>query len=129
MGRRRGRLMRSRQRSILARRLLNRDRLDRQQGRLPLLLECNPKAVAGLFTRAEFTDKGKKLSGKELLEFIWDEKKQSDGGGFVIMFFVIGLVASLLIGWGLFPKLLYSVIVAFLIVLTPEHLVGFGQLL
>ena len=37
-----------------------------------------------------------------------DEKKQADGGGFVIMFFVIGLVASLLIGWGLFPKLLYS---------------------
>lgn len=37
------------------------------------------------------------------------EKGQEDGsGGFVILFFIIGFVASLVIGWVAFPKLLYS---------------------
>jgi len=37
------------------------------------------------------------------------EKGQGDGaGGFVILFFIIGFVASLVIGWVVFPKLLYS---------------------
>jgi menaquinone reductase, multiheme cytochrome c subunit len=34
---------------------------------------------------------------------------QGDGaGGFIILFFIIGFVASLIIGWVVFPKLLYS---------------------
>jgi hypothetical protein len=34
---------------------------------------------------------------------------QGDGaGGFIILFFIIGFVASLIIGWVAFPKLLYS---------------------
>lgn len=37
------------------------------------------------------------------------QNEQGDGaGGFVILFFIIGLVASLIIGWVVFPKLLYS---------------------
>lgn len=35
-------------------------------------------------------------------------KEISDGGGFAILFFIIGLVASLIVGWVVFPKLLYS---------------------
>ncbi len=30
------------------------------------------------------------------------------GGGWILLFFVLGLVASLVIGWGVFPMLLYS---------------------
>ncbi len=29
-------------------------------------------------------------------------------GGFVILFFIVGFAASLILGWGIFPKLLYS---------------------
>lgn len=38
------------------------------------------------------------------------EKAQavSDGGGFALLFFIVGLVASLIVGWVIFPKLLYS---------------------
>ncbi len=37
------------------------------------------------------------------------KKSQEDGAtGFIILFFVIGLVASLIVGWIIFPKLLYS---------------------
>ncbi|MBU1712868.1 MAG: cytochrome c family protein [Proteobacteria bacterium] len=37
------------------------------------------------------------------------EKGQGNGdSGFVILFFIIGFVASLIIGWVVFPKLLYS---------------------
>lgn len=32
----------------------------------------------------------------------------SDGGGFALLFFIVGLVASLIVGWVIFPKLLYS---------------------
>jgi hypothetical protein len=35
-------------------------------------------------------------------------KAVSDGGGFALLFFVVGLVASLVVGWVVFPKLLYS---------------------
>jgi hypothetical protein len=35
-------------------------------------------------------------------------KAVSDGGGFALLFFVVGLVASLIVGWVVFPKLLYS---------------------
>jgi len=35
-------------------------------------------------------------------------KEVSDGGGFTFLFFIIGLVASLILGWVIFPKLLYS---------------------
>ena len=37
--------------------------------------------------------------------------KAADGDksiGFVILFFILGLAASLVVGWGIFPKLLYS---------------------
>ncbi|QTA84336.1 menaquinone reductase multiheme cytochrome c subunit QrcA [Desulfonema magnum] len=38
-----------------------------------------------------------------------DSVEAGDGsGGFIILFFIIGLVASLISGWLLFPKLLYS---------------------
>lgn len=33
---------------------------------------------------------------------------EESSGGFVILFFIIGFVASLMVGWILFPKLLYS---------------------
>lgn len=38
------------------------------------------------------------------------EKKgqESESGGFIILFFIIGLAASLIVGWVIFPKLLYS---------------------
>jgi len=32
----------------------------------------------------------------------------SDNGGFTFLFFIIGLAASLILGWVIFPKLLYS---------------------
>ncbi len=35
-------------------------------------------------------------------------KAVSDGGGFALLFFVVGLVASLIVGWVVFPKILYS---------------------
>lgn len=35
-------------------------------------------------------------------------KAGSDGGGFPFLFFIVGLVASLIVGWVVFPKLLYS---------------------
>jgi hypothetical protein len=36
-------------------------------------------------------------------------KAKDDGaGGFIILFFVLGLVASMILGWIVFPKLLYS---------------------
>ncbi len=35
-------------------------------------------------------------------------KEVSDGGGFAMLFFIIGLTASLIFGWIIFPKLLYS---------------------
>jgi len=35
-------------------------------------------------------------------------KGVSDGGGFALLFFIVGLVASLILGWVIFPKLLYS---------------------
>jgi hypothetical protein len=39
-----------------------------------------------------------------------DEKAKvvSDGGGFALLFFIAGLVASLIVGWVIFPKILYS---------------------
>ncbi len=38
-----------------------------------------------------------------------DIETPKDGpGGFIILFFIAGLVVSLVVGWGLFPKLLYS---------------------
>ena len=38
-----------------------------------------------------------------------DVKPTKNGrGGFIVLFFIFGLVASLVIGWGVFPKLLYS---------------------
>ena len=38
-----------------------------------------------------------------------DNKCQGDGpAGFIILFFIVGLVASLVVGWIVFPKLLYS---------------------
>ncbi len=35
-------------------------------------------------------------------------KAVSDGGGFPTLFFIIGLTLSLIVGWIIFPKLLYS---------------------
>lgn len=36
-------------------------------------------------------------------------KAKDDGsGGFIILFFILGLVASMILGWIIFPKLLYS---------------------
>jgi len=37
-----------------------------------------------------------------------DKSRVSDGGGFALLFFVVGLIASLFVGWVVFPKLLYS---------------------
>ncbi len=37
-----------------------------------------------------------------------DNKEQGNAAGFVILFFILGLVASLIVGWVVFPKLLYS---------------------
>ncbi|MBN1932372.1 MAG: cytochrome c3 family protein [Desulfobacterales bacterium] len=38
-----------------------------------------------------------------------DQKGQEDGvRGFIILFFIIGLFASLIVGWMIFPSLLYS---------------------
>ena len=34
--------------------------------------------------------------------------EENGSGGFIILFFIIGLVASLIVGWIIFPKLLYS---------------------
>ena len=37
------------------------------------------------------------------------ENEQKNGGwGIILIFFVIGLVGSLAVGWWIFPKLLYS---------------------
>jgi len=36
------------------------------------------------------------------------KKCENDGGGFVIVFFILGLAVSLIFGWVVFPKLLYS---------------------
>jgi menaquinone reductase, multiheme cytochrome c subunit len=36
------------------------------------------------------------------------EDPDKDSGGMIVLFFLIGLVASLLAGWVIFPKLLYS---------------------
>ncbi len=35
-------------------------------------------------------------------------KEVSDSGGFAILFLIVGLVSSLIVGWVVFPKLLYS---------------------
>lgn len=37
-----------------------------------------------------------------------DDKGQGSATGFVILFFIIGFVASLIVGWIVYPKLLYS---------------------
>jgi hypothetical protein len=38
-----------------------------------------------------------------------DDSDRSDGaGGFIILFFIVGFAASLVVGWIVFPKLLYS---------------------
>ncbi len=37
-----------------------------------------------------------------------DEKKKHGSGGPILFFFIIGLAASLIMGWVIFPKLLYS---------------------
>ncbi|MCP4354000.1 MAG: cytochrome c3 family protein [Desulfobacterales bacterium] len=37
-----------------------------------------------------------------------DCKEQGNAAGFVILFFILGFVASLIVGWIVFPKLLYS---------------------
>jgi menaquinone reductase, multiheme cytochrome c subunit len=37
-----------------------------------------------------------------------DEILKNGPGGVIILFFILGLAACLVIGWGLFPKLLYS---------------------
>jgi len=39
---------------------------------------------------------------------IGDQKQGNGSGGFVILFFILGLAASLILGWVIFPKLLYS---------------------
>jgi menaquinone reductase, multiheme cytochrome c subunit len=36
------------------------------------------------------------------------EESHEDPGGLIILFFLIGLIVSLLVGWVVFPKLLYS---------------------
>ncbi|MFZ0133209.1 MAG: menaquinone reductase multiheme cytochrome c subunit QrcA [Desulfobacterales bacterium] len=36
------------------------------------------------------------------------DKKQDGSGASIILFFIVGLVASLVVGWVIFPKLLYS---------------------
>ncbi len=36
------------------------------------------------------------------------ENKGKDSGGFILLFFIIGLAAALVAGWIIFPKLLYS---------------------
>jgi len=36
------------------------------------------------------------------------DEKENETSGFIIFFFIIGLVASLIAGWVIFPKLLYS---------------------
>ncbi len=52
----------------------------------------------------EFAGKGIKTSSPEI-----DKKKQENGaGGPIILFLIIGLIASLIVGWIIFPKLLYS---------------------
>jgi len=37
-----------------------------------------------------------------------EEKAGAEPGSFIIMFFILGFIASLLVGWVVFPKLLYS---------------------
>lgn len=37
-----------------------------------------------------------------------EKKQDNDPWGYIILFFIIGFAASLVIGWGIFPKLLYS---------------------
>ena len=39
---------------------------------------------------------------------IEEKGKEGESGGFIILFFILGLAASLVLGWGVFPKLLYS---------------------
>jgi hypothetical protein len=46
---------------------------------------------------------------KEALNPVTDLDEQDNGaGGPIILFFIIGLAASLVVGWVIFPKLLYS---------------------
>ncbi len=39
---------------------------------------------------------------------IGEKEEENGAGGFIILFFIIGFFASLIIGWVIFPKLLYS---------------------
>ena len=49
---------------------------------------------------------------KEVTEQAHDAPSQDaesgGAGGFIILFFVLGFAASLVVGWVVFPKLLYS---------------------
>jgi len=47
-------------------------------------------------------DNAKEVAGKA------DEKQDNGSGGLIILFFILGLAASMILGWAIFPKLLYS---------------------
>ena len=44
----------------------------------------------------------------DVTEYSGVEAEKDGPGGYIILFFIVGLVASLVVGWGIFPKLLYS---------------------
>jgi hypothetical protein len=48
------------------------------------------------------------MSKKEDQTTAVDAKKTAGPAGPIILFFIIGFAASLVVGWGIFPKLLYS---------------------
>ena len=53
-------------------------------------------------TEVQSKDPASPLTGPE------DQEKDSGAGGTITLFFIIGLVASLVLGWVIFPQLLYS---------------------
>ena len=53
-------------------------------------------------------EKNKKLNEDNVKEQNSQNGNDSQGPGFIILFFIIGMALSLMTGWLLFPKLLYS---------------------
>ena len=56
-------------------------------------------------------DKAKEVSAEAVDEAETEspQKKQDNGPwGYIILFFIIGFAGSLVIGWGIFPEVLYS---------------------
>jgi len=53
-------------------------------------------------------DKAQAVSEKAVSSTHGQSGEGGGSGGVIILFFFVGLVASLIVGWVLFPKVLYS---------------------